>query len=237
MIYRYCSRKASFGCYIGIHVVGGLSYADAIVLVASFATALRKMLAVCEDYERMNTARVSMQQNLNAQLSCLFVVAHQLKNFKVVFCTFAVNMQSHFCITVTFTSEFNDDEDIINGRSNFVRHTNNYLRYFGKLYPFIQYKLLQAYCTSLLWLWTLAINQLPYWCFGRLAWRKLCVEFGIYYLVRIVNNYHLFVNVYHYPMSIVVDHLTLLAHVLFTICCWSVLLRILVQYMFAASQF
>jgi len=47
---------------------------------------------------------------------------------------------------------------LINGRSNFVRCTNNYLCYFRKLHQFVQYKLFQAYCTSLhgceLWLLT-----------------------------------------------------------------------------------
>jgi len=48
-----------------------------------------------------------------------------------------------------FISEFNDDEDIINGLSNFVRYTNNSLCYFRKLHLFVEYKLFQAYCTSL----------------------------------------------------------------------------------------
>jgi len=41
-------KKAVFGCYIGIHFVGALVYADDIVLVAPSATALRKMLAICD---------------------------------------------------------------------------------------------------------------------------------------------------------------------------------------------
>jgi hypothetical protein len=48
----------------------------------------------------------------------------------------------------SFTSEFNDDENIINGRSNFVRHAKNYLSYFRKLHPFVRYKPFQADCTS-----------------------------------------------------------------------------------------
>jgi len=68
------------------------------------------------------------------------------------------NVKSFLRLGHSFTSEFNDDEDIINGRSNFVRHTNNSLCYFRKLHPFVQYRLLQAYCTSLygceLWLLT-----------------------------------------------------------------------------------
>jgi len=36
-------KKAGFGCYIGAHFVGALTYADDIVLVAPSATALHKM--------------------------------------------------------------------------------------------------------------------------------------------------------------------------------------------------
>jgi Reverse transcriptase (RNA-dependent DNA polymerase) len=43
-------KKAGFGCYIGAHFVGTLAYADDIVFVAPSATALRKMLAICEGY-------------------------------------------------------------------------------------------------------------------------------------------------------------------------------------------
>jgi len=43
-------KKAGFGCYIGAHFVGAPAYADDLVLVAPSATALRKMLAICEDY-------------------------------------------------------------------------------------------------------------------------------------------------------------------------------------------
>jgi len=45
-------KKAGFGCYIGAHFVGALACAEDIVLVAPSArpTALRKMLAICEDY-------------------------------------------------------------------------------------------------------------------------------------------------------------------------------------------
>jgi len=69
-----------------------------------------------------------------------------------------VNVKSFLQLGHSFTSEFNDDKDTINGRFNFVRHTNNYLCYFRKLHPFFQYSLFQAYCTSLygckLWLLT-----------------------------------------------------------------------------------
>jgi len=71
----------------------------------------------------------------------------------------------------SITSEFNDDEDIINGRSNFVRYTNNSLCFFRKLRPFVQYILFQAYCTSLYGceLWLLTNYNIDALC---VAWRN-----------------------------------------------------------------
>jgi len=47
-------KKAGFDCYIGTYFVGALYYADDIVHVAPSVTALRKMLAICEDYADEN---------------------------------------------------------------------------------------------------------------------------------------------------------------------------------------
>jgi len=71
----------------------------------------------------------------------------------------------------SFTTEFNDDEDTINGRSNVVRYTNNYLCYFVKWHPCVQYSLFQAYCTNLYGcqLWLLTNSNIEALC---IAWRK-----------------------------------------------------------------
>jgi len=46
--------KAGVGCFIGLHFVGTLAYADDLVLLAPTASAMRKLLAInlCEDYAR-----------------------------------------------------------------------------------------------------------------------------------------------------------------------------------------
>jgi len=44
--------KAGVGCFIGLHVVGALAYADELVLLAPTASAMLKLLAICEDYAR-----------------------------------------------------------------------------------------------------------------------------------------------------------------------------------------
>jgi len=154
-------KKAGFGCYIGIHFVGALAYTDDIVLVAPSATALRKMLAICEDYADEYCIFFNA-----AKSKCLVILpnCHRSSAKEFYGCIFYVankpieHVKSFLHLCHSFTSEFNDDEDIINGRSNFVRYTNNSLCYFRKLHQFVQYKLFQAYCTSLygceLWLLT-----------------------------------------------------------------------------------
>ena len=42
--------RVGVGCFIGRKFVGALAYADDIVLVAPTASALRKMLVVCDNY-------------------------------------------------------------------------------------------------------------------------------------------------------------------------------------------
>jgi len=83
-------KKAGFGCYIGTHFVDALVYADDIVLVAPSATALRKMLAICEDYAGEYCICFNAAKS-KCLVFCLIVVAHQLKNFAVVCFTLPIN--------------------------------------------------------------------------------------------------------------------------------------------------
>jgi len=93
--------------------------------------------------------------------SCMFYVAKKPIE----------NVKSFLHLGHSFTLEFTDDEDIINGRSNFVRHTNNSLCSFRNLHSFVQYRLFQTYCTSLygckLWLLTNCNIEALY-----VAWHK-----------------------------------------------------------------
>jgi len=57
--------EANVGCYIGSCFVGVLAYADDLVLLAPTATAMRRMLHICEEFA--NTFSV-MPLSLNALL-------------------------------------------------------------------------------------------------------------------------------------------------------------------------
>ena len=63
--------NANVGCFIGTNYVGALAYADDLVLLAPTASALRKMLAICDVYP----AEYSM--SFNAQKSkCLVTLSN-----------------------------------------------------------------------------------------------------------------------------------------------------------------
>jgi len=141
------------------------------------ATALRKILAICEDYA--DEFCICFNATKSKYLVILPIFSRALaKEFQS--CIFYVakkpieNVKSFLHIGHSFyivIQRWIDDEDIINGRSNFVRHTNYSLCYFRKLHPFVHYRLFQAYCTSLFGceLWLLTNYNIDALC---VAWRK-----------------------------------------------------------------
>jgi hypothetical protein len=69
------------------------------------------------------------------------------------------------------TSLMEDDDDIINRRSDFTGQVNNMLCYFKALDPSVRFKLFTSYCTSLYGceLWSLTNRRIEDLC---VAWRK-----------------------------------------------------------------
>jgi len=61
-------RQPNVGCFMGSWFVGALAYADDIVLMALTATAVRRMLAVCDEFA------VKLDVRFNASKSkCMFI--------------------------------------------------------------------------------------------------------------------------------------------------------------------
>jgi len=122
-------KKACFGCYISAHFVGALIYADDIV--APPAAVLRKMLAICEDYEYCICFNAAKSKCLVILPICRRSLAKEFQSYIFYVANKPIeHVKSLLYLSHSFTSEFNDDEDIINGRSKFVHHTNNSLCYF-----------------------------------------------------------------------------------------------------------
>ena len=121
------------------------------------ATALRKMLAIREDYTNeycicSNATKskcsvilpICRRSLATGFPSCIFYAAN--KSIE--------HAESSSHLGHSFTSKFNDDEDIINDRSKFVRHTNNIL--FVVSESCIRVRLLNINCLRLIVLYMAA---------------------------------------------------------------------------------
>jgi len=87
--------KAGVGCFIGLHFVGELAYADDLVLLAPTTSVMPKLLAICEDYAREYSI------SFNALKSkCLVALPkncrHTLKKSMIVFFTSMVGWLTLF---------------------------------------------------------------------------------------------------------------------------------------------
>ena len=166
--------KAGVGCFIGSNFVGALAYADDVVLLAPTATALRRMLSICDCYASeycisfnaikskclvfLPNSRRFLRQQLN---ECTFYVGNKPIEY--------VTSYSHLGHIIT--SLMDDDADLVKRRSDFVGQVNNVLCYFGKVNSLVKNRLFHNYCTSMYGceLWSLntdRINDLS------IAWRK-----------------------------------------------------------------
>jgi Reverse transcriptase (RNA-dependent DNA polymerase) len=151
--------KAGVGCFIGNNFVGALAYADDIVLLAPSATALRKMLQICDEFA------TDYSIVFNAQKSKCLVIFPQRCRFltdRLNACTFYIG-----CDRIEFVELFShlghiinakldDVSDIIKRRNDFIRQVNNILCYFKNLNSFVKYQLFSSYGLSMygceLWL-------------------------------------------------------------------------------------
>jgi hypothetical protein len=165
---------AGVGCFIGDNFVGALAYADDIVLLAPSASALRTMLAICDQYA--NEYSISF----NASKSKCLVVLPGNRRFlrdHLRNCTFHVGnnpieyVDSFEHLGHVITNQLTDNADISKRRYDFVGKVNNVLCFFSKLKPCVKYKLFQSYCMSMYGceLWSLSNDHINDLC---VSWRK-----------------------------------------------------------------
>jgi hypothetical protein len=166
--------KAGIGCYIGSHFVGAIAYADDIVLTAPTATAMRRLLTICEEYARAYCI------SFNASKSkCLVIVPSKRRGLHSLLskCTFCIdNKPIEFVNSFThlghiISNDLSDDMDILKRRNDFIGQVNNVLCYFQNLSSVTKYKLFCSYCTSFFGceLWSLSNDLIENFC---IAWRK-----------------------------------------------------------------
>ena len=166
--------KAGIGCFIGSNFVGALAYADDIVLLAPTASALRKMLAICDSY----ASEFNMVFNANKS-KCLFLLPSSRRFLydSLKSCSFFIGgipiefVDSYSHLGHLITNKFTDSSDVVKRRNDFVGQVNNMLCYFCNLTPCVRNKLFQSYCTSFYGceLWILTTREIEDLC---VSWRK-----------------------------------------------------------------
>jgi hypothetical protein len=170
--------RAGVGCYTGDIYTGALAYADDIVLVAPTATAMRKMLAICDSFA------ADSHLSFNAAKSkCLLIGSTRKRG------NFAHSARSSGCLSFqimgkdidfvesfkhlghVINSDFDDADDIEDKRAVFIGQANNVLCYFRKLTANVKQVLFNYYCLSLFGssLWRLDHGLIETVC---IAWRQ-----------------------------------------------------------------
>jgi len=131
--------------------VGALAYADDLVLLAPTASALRKMLAICDVY----AAEYSM--SFNAQNSkCLVILFNACRYLRPLLQenVFYVDgkpidfVSSFPHLGHVITDTLDDGPDITKRLGNFMGQVNDVLCFFGKVSCDVKARLFSSYCTS-----------------------------------------------------------------------------------------
>ena len=147
--------------------VGALAYADDLVLLAPFPSAMRKMLSICDEY----AAEFSIK--FNAKKSKSLAIIPRKRRWlpsHLAFCQFHVGGH-HIDRVSSFThlghnSELSDQEEILHKRCTFIGQVNNVLCYFPTLAADVRYKLFRSYCSSIFGceLWQLSNTNINTFC-------------------------------------------------------------------------
>ena len=165
--------NSGVGCYMGHICLSVLAYADDVVILAPTASAMRKLLAICDgfanDYDvKFNASKtkcILFQPACCNKMSCNAKPVFSIQNNNIEF----VDSWPHLGHIIN--NKLNDCDDIINRRNILLGQINDLLCYFGKLNPVVKTSLLYSYCSNLYGceLWDLTSTQLS--AIG-LAWRK-----------------------------------------------------------------
>jgi len=125
--------KAGIGGYIGSNFVGAQTYAHDIVLIAPTASAVRKLLIICDVYARdysisFNAVKTKCLAVIPCRRRALF---EELLECVSYIGNKPIEFVNSFChLGHLIYSELSDDEDITKGRHNLIGQVNNTVSYF-----------------------------------------------------------------------------------------------------------
>jgi hypothetical protein len=165
-------QSAGVGCYIGKFFVGALAYADDLTLLAPTASAMRRMLAICERFADEFHVTFNV-----AKTKCVIFASRNsycrsgapIPVFKIAN-TAIENIQQWPHLGHVFAYDLSDRSDIAKRRNVFVGQVNNLLCQFSALDSFTLNKLFNSFCCSFYGceLWDLQAPALNDFC---VAWR------------------------------------------------------------------
>jgi len=134
--------KADVSCFISLHFVGALAYADDLVLLAPTTSAMRKLLAICEDYAREYSISFDALKS-----KYLVALPKNCRNTfkKVNDYIFFIDgrmidhIQPFSHLGHLITSDSDDGEDITMRKHSFVGQVNNLLSNYPLLLNIINF--------------------------------------------------------------------------------------------------
>jgi hypothetical protein len=167
--------KAGLGCHVGSFFVGALAYADNVVLLAPSASAMRRMLLICDDYAAQ--FNVVFNASKSKCLRCLPISTAKHVSQVEHFPSFSIGSQPIEFVAKwphlghIITNDDVDTDDIITKKSSLIGQINKVLYNFRHVNCLTKTRLVKAYCTSFYGaeLWDLSQNTIESIC---VAWRK-----------------------------------------------------------------
>jgi len=165
-------KKAGVGCFMGQWFIGALAYADDLVLLAPTSRAMRRMLAICDEFAEMYNLK------FNADKSKYLTFCPSGKRKTVTDVTVfmigsnlieEVDKWTHLGHIIN--NKLTDDDDVIARRNSLVGQINNFLCNFSKLDSSVKNDLFKVYCSSFYGceLWDLNNVNIEKCC---IEWRK-----------------------------------------------------------------
>jgi len=180
-------KRSGVGCFVGLNFTGALAYADDIVLMAPTPSAMRKLLAICDEYAAQYDIIFNAEKS-----KFLVIAAHKRRSLyqSMCDCKFYIggnvidNVSSYSHLGHIITATFDDIDDIRHRRNSFIGQANNVLCCFSKVDLLTKLRLFKSYCSTAYGceLWSLyndAIGEFS------VAWRK-----GFRRLLNLPHNSH-----------------------------------------------
>ena len=144
--------NAGVGCYFGPIFVGALAYADDLLLLAPTPSAMRKLLALCDNYAQEYSIKFNAKKS---KWLAIFSKKRRWLSSPLEHCrcqvggTHVDRVTSFVHLGHTINTELTDKYDILHKRCTFIGQVSNVICYFPRLDADVRHKLFKSYCSSI----------------------------------------------------------------------------------------